>query len=150
MYQGILAAIDWAESTEAVLDQTRRLASLTGATVHVLHVQARTFPTPHSTLGYLASQALTTEPAKDASMAARRMVDDAVATLSKAGVRATGVLLECTPENTPQAVLDRALDLDVGLIVLGSRRGSGLSAVFRSSVADEVSRHATCPILIVP
>jgi nucleotide-binding universal stress UspA family protein len=150
MYKGILAAIDWAESTEAVLDQTRRLASLTGASVHVLHVQARAFPPPQSTLGYLASQALTTEPAGDASVAARRMVDDAVAMLSKAGVQATGLLLEGTPENTPQAVLDQALELGVELIVLGSRRGSGLSAVFRSSVADEVSRHAPCPILIVP
>jgi nucleotide-binding universal stress UspA family protein len=150
MYKGILAAIDWAESTEAVLDQTRRLASLTGASVHVLHVQTRAVPPPQSTLGYLTRQALTTEPAVDASVAARRMVDDAVAMLSKAGVQATGLLLESTPENTPQAVLDRALELDVELIILGSRRGSGLSAVFRSSVADEVSRHASCPILIVP
>jgi nucleotide-binding universal stress UspA family protein len=150
MYKRILAAIDWTESPESVLDQVRRLASLTGATVYVLHVQARNLPPPHSTLGYLASQALTAEPAGDASMAARRMVDDAVAALSAAGVHAVGLLLECTAENTPQAVLDQALDLDVELIILGSRRHSGLSAVFRSSVADEVSRHARCPVLIVP
>jgi hypothetical protein len=92
---------------EAVLDQTRRLAALTGATVHVLHAQARISPPPHSTLGYLASRALTTEPTGDASAAARRMVDDAVASLSRAGVQATGLLLECTPENTPQAVRTR-------------------------------------------
>jgi nucleotide-binding universal stress UspA family protein len=78
------------------------------------------------------------------------MIDDAVAVLSAAGVHAAGLLLECTAENTPQAVLDQALDLDAELIVLGSRRHGGASAVFRSSVVDAVSRHARCPILIVP
>jgi nucleotide-binding universal stress UspA family protein len=151
MYERILTAIDWTASTEAVLGQTRRLASLTGATVHVLHVQAMNLSPAHSTLGYLASQAQTTEPAtRDASSAPRRMLDDAVAALSAAGVHTTGLLLACTAENTAQAVLDQALDLDVDLIVLGSRRHGWPFAVFRSSVTDEVSRHARCPVLIVP
>jgi nucleotide-binding universal stress UspA family protein len=77
------------------------------------------------------------------------MLEDAVAVLSAAGVHATGLLLECTPENHAKAVLDQALDLDVELIV-GSRRHGGPSAVFRYSTTDEVSRHARCPVLIVP
>src|ERR1700754_3849578 len=38
MYKRILAAIDWTPGTETVLNHTRQLAMMTGATVHVLHV----------------------------------------------------------------------------------------------------------------
>ncbi|MEV5704748.1 universal stress protein [Actinoallomurus sp. NPDC052274] len=151
MYRRILAAIDWTPSTEAVLDQTRQLASLTGAAVLVLHVRATDFPSLPSILGALASQALAGEPAEnDVSSVARRMVDDAVVLLSAAGVHAEGLLLESTPGYTPRAVLDQARKLEVDLIVLGSPHHGGPSALFRSNVADEVSRHAKCPVLIVP
>jgi nucleotide-binding universal stress UspA family protein len=151
MYKRILAAIDWTASTETVLDQTRQLASLTGATVHVLHVRAADFPTLPSILGALASQALAGEAAaSDASTVARRVVDDAVAVLSTAGVHAEGRLLESTPGQTPRAVLDQARELEVDLIVLGARHHSQPSALFRSNVAAEVSHQARCPVLIVP
>jgi nucleotide-binding universal stress UspA family protein len=63
VYKRILAAIDWTASSESVLDQTRQLASLTGAAVLVLHVRAADFPSLPSMLGTLASQALAGEPA---------------------------------------------------------------------------------------
>ena len=151
MYKRILAAIDWTASTDAVLDQTRQLAALTGATVLVLHVRAADFPSLPSILGSLASQALAEEPAaKDPTSVARRMVDDAVATLSTEGVQAEGLLLESTPGYLPRSVLDQARKRDADLIVLGARQHSGPSALFRSNVADEVSHHAKCPVLIVP
>lgn len=151
MYKRILAAIDWTASSEAVLDQTRQLASLTGAEVLILHVRAADFPSLPSILGALASQALAGEPAgNDASSVARRMVDDAITALSTAGVHAEGMVLESAPGTTPRAVLDHARELEVELIVLGSRHDGPPSALFRSNVADEVSHHAKCPVLIVP
>jgi nucleotide-binding universal stress UspA family protein len=151
VYTRILAAIDWTASSEAVLDQTRQLASLTGAAVLVLHVRAADFPSLPSILNTLASQALAEQPAgNDASSVARRMVDDAITVLSTAGVHAEGLLLESAPGATPRALLDQARELDVGLIVLGSRHHDRSSVLFRSNVADEVSRHAKCPVLIVP
>jgi nucleotide-binding universal stress UspA family protein len=151
LYERILAAVDWSGSTEAVLDQTRRLASLTGAAVHVLHVRVTDFPSVPQLLGALANQALTGERAEsDAGGVARRMVDEAVAGLSAAGIGAEGVLLESAPGDTPQAVLDQARALDVDLIVLGARNHTRPSALFRSNVADEVTRQAKCPVLIVP
>lgn len=151
MYKRILAAIDWTPGTETVLNHTRQLAMLTGATVHVLHVQAMNFPSPPSVLGHMASHALACEPeTPDPHSVAHRMVDDAVAALTSAGVHAEGTLLESAPGNTSRAVLEQVRDLDAELIVLGSRHHGWPSTLFRSSVADEVSRHAQCPILIVP
>jgi nucleotide-binding universal stress UspA family protein len=150
MYKRILAAIDWTASTEAVLDATRQLASLTGAVVRVLHVQAMDFPPLPSILGTSASQALAAEPvASDASSVAQRMVDNAVAELSTAGVHAEGMLLDSTPADTPRAVLEQARDLDAELIVLGSLHHSWPSALFGSNASDEMSRHAKCATLLV-
>jgi nucleotide-binding universal stress UspA family protein len=78
------------------------------------------------------------------------MVEDATAVLSKAGVRAEGLLLESAPGSEPRAVLDQARELDADLVVLGARHDGQPSVLFRSNVADEVSRHARCPVLIVP
>jgi nucleotide-binding universal stress UspA family protein len=78
------------------------------------------------------------------------MVDTAIAALSTAGVHAEGLLLESAPGDTPRAVLEQARERDVDLIVLGSRHHGRPSVLFRSNVADEVSRHAPCPVLIVP
>ncbi len=94
MYKRILAAIDWTAGADAVVDQARQLAALTGAAVHGLHVQPMNVPSP-PTLSTLANQALTTGPAPgDAAAAAHRMVDEAVAVLDAAGVHAEGTVLE--------------------------------------------------------
>jgi nucleotide-binding universal stress UspA family protein len=150
MYKRILAAIDSTASSQAVLDQTGQLATLTGATVVVLHVRPADFPSLPSILGALASPVPALDPADDADGVARRMVDAAIAVLSAAGVDAEGLLLESAPGDTPRAVLDQARERDVDLIVLGSCHHGRPSALFRSNVADEVSRHAQCPVLIVP
>jgi nucleotide-binding universal stress UspA family protein len=151
VYKRILAAIDWTESTQAVLDQTRRLASLTGASVHVVHVRATDFQSVPQMLGSMASRTPLGESVEtEAGGVARRMIEDAVAALVAAGVDAEGVLLDSAPGNVPRTVLERARELDVELIVLGSRNHTRPSALFRSNVADEVSRQATCPVLIVP
>ncbi len=60
------------------------------------------------------------------------------------------ILAATLPGDTPRAVLELARNLRADLIVLGARQHGWLSAAFRSSVADEVAHHASCPVLIVP
>lgn len=56
------------------------------------------------------------------------------------------VLIE---EGTPHAVIvEKAEALQAGLIVLGPPANSGLTRLLFSSVADQVVRHAHCPVLI--
>jgi nucleotide-binding universal stress UspA family protein len=151
LYERILVAVDWSPSTVAVLGHTRRLASLTGAAVHVLHVRMTDLPSVPQMLGALAGRGLTGEPGEsDAGGTARRMLEEAVAGLTAAGVRAEALLLESAPGDTPQTVLDQARALEVDLIVLGTRNHTRPSALFRSNVADEVTRQAKCPVLVVP
>ena len=149
MYERILAAIDATPHTKAVLEQTRQLARLVGASVHVLHVQPTTTPQgPFPALRVLEGTPLAGVPAEDT--AAQRMVDDAVAEFTAAGICAVGEVLEIPSMEGPEAVLERARELDVQLIVLGPRHHGWLVTLFRPSVADHLAHHSPCPILLVP
>lgn len=59
-------------------------------------------------------------------------------------------MLEGIPDDTPQAVLDQAIGLDIELIVLGSRRRGRPSVMARPGVTEELARHTRCPIVTVP
>lgn len=47
-------------------------------------------------------------------------------------------------------VLETALKFNADLIVLGSHGRTGINRLLTGSVAEDVSRHATIPVLIVP
>ena len=114
MYERILAAIDATPNTKAVLEQTRQLARLVGASVHVLHVQPpHTAPGPPPALSVLEGI-----PVEDTST--QRMVDAAVAELTAAGVPADGEVLAIPPMKVPEAVLERARELSLSFNLAGA------------------------------
>jgi nucleotide-binding universal stress UspA family protein len=146
MYERILAAIDATPNENAVLNHTQRLAQLTGATVHLLHVAAL-----HVTPGdIMEGAALGHVPSDDDFDTKERvLLQAAVDQLSAAGITAKGELARAEEHDIADVILERAKALDVQLIVLGEtmhRRG-----FFHVSVADEVvHHHPRSPILLVP
>jgi nucleotide-binding universal stress UspA family protein len=56
---------------------------------------------------------------------------------------------EYTLGNPAQCILDRAQELGECLIVMNSHGREGLSRLWLGSVAEKVSRHATCPLFLV-
>jgi nucleotide-binding universal stress UspA family protein len=48
-----------------------------------------------------------------------------------------------------QVVMQVAREWSAGLIVVGSHSRAGVERALHGSVADEISRHAPCPVLIV-
>ena len=48
------------------------------------------------------------------------------------------------------AIVDAAEELQVDLIVSGTRALSGWKSILQSSVSDSIIKHAGCPVLIVP
>lgn len=54
-------------------------------------------------------------------------------------------------EGSPaETIADYAGRIEAGLIVVGSRRRSGLGAAVLGSVSQGVVHHATCPVVVVP
>ncbi|SIR61968.1 universal stress protein [Williamsia sterculiae] len=67
----------------------------------------------------------------------------------QAGLTATGRMVEVT-STVWGTLVHAADDLDVDVLVIGTRGASGLKALLRSSVAERVLKHCHRPVLVVP
>jgi nucleotide-binding universal stress UspA family protein len=149
MYQRVLAAIDLTANETHIVDTARNLADLTGCSVHLLHVtQQRTVP------GEALGEGLGVANGTDVDPGELLLSDQAVASLTAAGVQATGQVIQITrgsQADVAHVILRRAQEIGADLIVLGEQLHGRASRLFRGSVADEViHHHPACSVLLVP
>ncbi len=137
MYDKLLVAVDHSESTERVLAAARDLATLSSAEVWVLHLREREVM-PRA--GLIATE--TTDEAK-------ANVDAAVAELTKAGVKAHGVVRNTIYGYAAREIVEDAKEHDVSVIVMGSRGRSDLAGLVLGSTAHKVIHLADRPVLVV-
>jgi nucleotide-binding universal stress UspA family protein len=141
MYDRMLVAIDaLPDSPDNSLQRTVQFARMSGCAVHLLHVaRAHIIPgdiSAGSGLGVRVAE-------DDVDVRERQVVQDAVDTLAAAGIEVHGELVEATEHEAAEAILQRATELEVDLIVLGYQhyRASG--------VAEHVIRaRPRCSILL--
>ena len=148
MYDRILVAIDATPTEENRSAQTRaeQIGRLTGATVYVLHV-ARGHIIPGDIIGGAGFGVRSAD--EDVEGADRQAVQALVDRLSAAGVDAHGEIVSATQHDVAGAILQRATELNVDLLVLGHQHHRGAGNVFRSSVADWIiHRHPPFSILL--
>jgi len=141
----ILAPVNFSGASEAALRHAIGLAAQTGAELHVLHVVPGSVADGEGVLEDL--------PEEDRAfyLRLRDKADEALATLldrvSTGDVRVKRVLSRGRP--APVA-LDYAEAEGADLLVMGSHGRHGLRRLFLGSVAEEVLRRASVPVLIVP
>ncbi|GGC62482.1 universal stress protein [Hoyosella rhizosphaerae] len=88
--------------------------------------------------------------AEDAALADAKMInEEGIDLAQKAGLQSEGRCIE-TITTVWAAIVDIANELDVNIIVTGTRGATGLRALLHSSVADQVLKHCHRPVLIVP
>ncbi len=150
MFEHIVAAIDDDTIRRGrVIDATREIASALKSTVLVAHVRELERPGP--TTGRptaLVSSGTTPAPImlEDAALA-RALVDEAVRTLEKDGVEATGVVREGGGQ-TAKELLELAEESRADLIVVGDR-GVHVTDLLLGSVAHRIVHGAPCPVLLI-
>ena len=148
MYQRILVAIDATPTDEnrSALQRTEQIGRMTGATVHVLHV-ARAHIVPGDITG---GSGLGVQSADDdVESVDRNALQSLIDRLAAAGVNAHGEMISATEHDIAGAILQRARELDVDLLVLGHQHHRGAGHLFRASVAEQVIRqHPPYSILL--
>jgi nucleotide-binding universal stress UspA family protein len=140
MYDRILVAIDATLSEENESAQTRaeQIGRLTGATVYILHVARGHIVSGDITAGAgLGVQSGDDDVASSDRNAVQALVDR----LSAAGIETHGEVVSATSHDVGRAILQRAQELDVDLLVLGHQHHRGAANMFRSSVADWIIHH---------
>ncbi len=140
MYDRILVAIDATPTDENRSAQTRaeQIGLLTGATVYVLHV-ARGHIIPGDIIGGAGLGVHAAD--EDVEGTDRQAVQALVDRLSGAGVDAHGEIVSATQHDVASAILQRASELDMDLLVLGHQHHRGAGSAFRSSAADWIIHH---------
>lgn len=87
-----------------------------------------------------------TDPAQQYAL---DILQDGVEYAQSLGLQARAHLVE-TSGTTPQAIVDAAKELDVDVIVAGTRGLSGIRSWFNNSTAEQILQNAGRPVFIVP
>lgn len=139
----ILVPTDFSESSAAALRAAVRLAQMFRASIEVLHVDldaTLVLPPPGDIIAIpIASER--------ALAAAAERLELAVAEVRQANVECIGA---SASGRTHSAIVEHALQIGAGLIVMGSHGRHGLGHLLLGSVAEKVVQNAPCPVLVVP
>jgi nucleotide-binding universal stress UspA family protein len=138
MYEKILVAVDHSESTPRVLEAARGLASLSQGEVWVIHLRER--ETVGKT-GLLTSR----ESAEEADTDVSSSVD----TLTKAGIKAHGVVRDTLFGHAANEIVAEAKERGVDVIVMGSRGRGDLAGLLLGSTAHKVIHLADRQVMVV-
>jgi nucleotide-binding universal stress UspA family protein len=138
MYEKILVAVDHSEVTPRVLEAARGLAALSQAEVWVVHLRE------HETVG--AKGPLTS---RESAQEARTDVTGAVETLTRAGVKAHGVVRHTVFGHAAREIISEAQERGADVIVVGSRGRGDLAGLLLGSTAHKVIHLADRQVLVV-
>jgi nucleotide-binding universal stress UspA family protein len=138
VFQSILYATDYSPSSMAALPFLRALARRYGATIHVLHVVA---PGSWSSAPMDSQSALETERSRAEWEMKKLITGDALR-----GMRVSSAVEQGQFWEVLSAIIG---ERQVDLVVLGTHGRGGLKKLVLGSVAEEVFRRATCPVLTV-
>ena len=138
MYEKILVAVDHSESTPRVLEAAHGLASLSQGEVWVIHLRER--ETVGKT-GLLTSR----ESAEEADADVSSSVD----TLTKAGIKAHGVVRDTLFGHAASEIVAEAKERGVDVIVMGSRGRGDLAGLLLGSTAHKVIHLADRQVMVV-
>jgi nucleotide-binding universal stress UspA family protein len=137
MYRRIIVAVDNTGADHRSVLTATELAALTGASVRVLHVDP-------SDVVYDAVVGM------EDDATAHKVLDDAVETVRRRGVRADGELVDGLLSDIAGAIADAARRYDADLIVLGPHPRTRLGAWLSPRITDAVVHNTRIAVLLVP
>jgi nucleotide-binding universal stress UspA family protein len=147
MYKVIVVGTDGSETASVAVREATTLASLTGATLHVVHAAQRRSP---GVIAFAASGGVSELAAADKNKAivaeSRRICEQAATEARRLAVE---VKLHAVPGEAADALIAVAEDVGADLLVVGNRGMSGARRFVLGSVPNAVSHHCPCSLLIV-
>jgi len=137
MYDRLLLAVDNSDAAGPVIDVARELASLSDGEVWVLHVREKEVM-PRG--GFFTIEA---------GAQAQSVVERAAKELDDAGIKAHYELRHAIYGQAADEIVAAARAHDAGVIVMGSRGRSDLTALMLGSTAHKVIHLSDRPVLVV-
>ncbi|HED30274.1 MAG TPA: universal stress protein [Prosthecochloris aestuarii] len=135
----ILCPVDFSDASRKSIRYADEFARGMGASLHLLNVVEPHPMAVDMSLSYVPLE-------EDLEKAAMEDLEQIADEERAHGLNVTTEVEIGTPS---EIILEKAVELDVNLIILGSHGKTGLSRILMGSVAESVVRKATCPVLIV-
>jgi nucleotide-binding universal stress UspA family protein len=139
----ILVPTDFGVASDHAVACARTLAASFGATIHLVHVLEEPFVTPGAYQFHLPD---TPTRREERYQQAQRRLTRIAGALDDRGVSTT---IETRGGIAVDEIVKSAVDYGVDLIVMGTHGRSGLQHLLIGSVAEQVVRRASCPVLTV-
>jgi nucleotide-binding universal stress UspA family protein len=147
MYSRILVAVDGSETSQHALKHAIELAKSLSATLRIVHVVDMNW------LPIAPELAIDTEAITAARRSAgEKTVAAARETAQTAGFEAEAELMETeTPtQHVSEVVAKEATHWAADLVVLGTHGRRGVQRLLLGSVAEQMARRSSVPVLLVP
>lgn len=144
MYRKILVPLDGSERAEKALTHTVELAQKLGSKVTLIHVVPSLPPYVNTAVDRLgqAQQSIVDELIRNG----KELLDQYASSVSDKGIEVDTYTVMGQPADE---ILEKAISENYDLIVLGSRGLGEIKGYIMGSVSNRVSRHASCPVLII-
>lgn len=144
MYKKILVPLDGSERSIKALDHAISLAEKFSAKITLVNVIPILPPYTDTTIDRLGhvQQSIIDELLKSG----HDLLDQYVSSFSDKNIEMDQHIIIGNPA---KEILDKAKLEDYDLIVIGSRGLGEIKGYIMGSVSNRVSRHATCPVLII-
>ena len=143
MMRRIFHPSDFSSASNAALRKAIQMAKASRGQLLIAHVISPVVPVAGE--GYISPKVYD-EIATSNRVWARKKLETLLAQIKRAGVRASGTILEGVAH---EQIVRFARSKGVDLIVMGTHGRSGLAKLFLGSVAGRVVGAARCPVLTV-
>jgi nucleotide-binding universal stress UspA family protein len=147
VYKVIVVGTDGSETARVAVQEATTLASLTGATLHIVHASERRSP---GVIAFAASGGVSELAAANKNKAivaeSREICEQAATEARRLGVE---VKIHAVSGEPADALIEVAEGAGADLVVVGNRGMSGARRFVLGSVPNTVSHHCPCSLLIV-
>ena len=133
----ILLATDGSEDADLAARAASELSNRTASELHVIHVW-HDVPSPHF---HSFVRAQLRQEAEEVLQKQLERIEQSGGTVTKAHLR---------EGRTVDEILDLSEELDVGLLVVGSRGLGGVGRILLGSISGGLVHHSRRPVLVVP
>ena len=147
----ILIAYDGSDNAKRAIDYAGRFLTTSRAiVVTAWEPMVRQAARMSGLSGVMQPEWVPDDEAEDVALTDAKVTNrEGVALAEAAGLKVEGQCTECSSAIW-SAIVEKADEMDVDIIVTGTRGTTGLRALLQSSVAEHVLRHSHRPVLIVP
>ena len=145
MYQRILVPIDGSAAAEHALQEAIKLAAGKAQLRLVYVIEEKTYPLDAEAYAFIDYAALQ----EAVRHTGERALAQAAEKVRRSGMTAETALLDVPGERVASVIDSEALNWAADLIVISTHGRSGLSRLLLGSVAEDVVRGASVPVLLV-